>query len=137
MRTLNLIIGQYAFRARLEEQLAPETCRAFLAWLPFRGKLLQARWSGEAGWVPLGDQSLGVGYENHTSFPAPGQILWHPAGMSEAEILVPYGPTRFSSKVGQLAGNHFLTVVEGAELLRRVGQDLAWRGAQDLTIAGE
>lgn len=135
MRTLNVVIGPYAFRARLEEQLAPETCRAFLAWLPFRGKLMQARWSGEAGWVPLGDQSLGVGYENHTSYPAPGQVLWHPAGLSEAEILVPYGPTRFASKVGQLAGNHFLTLIDNPEHLRRLGHDLVWRGAQDITIS--
>lgn len=135
MGTLNITAGQYVFRARLEEQLAPETCRAFVARLPFRGKLVQARWSGEAGWIPLGDLNLGVGYENQTSYPAPGQILWHPAGLSEAELLFPYGATRFSSRVGQLAGNHFLTVTEGAEQLRRLGQELLWRGAVDIVFS--
>ena len=34
---------------------------------------------------------LDVGYENHTSHPAPGEILLYPGGFSETEILFPYG----------------------------------------------
>ena len=30
---------------------------------------------------------------------------------------MPYGRTNFASKAGQLAGNHFLTIVSGAEHL--------------------
>jgi hypothetical protein len=130
MTLLTVRIGPISFAARLESERAPLTTAAFLARLPFEGQLLQARWSGEAGWVPLADYDLGVGYENATSYPAPGQVLWHPPGLSEAEILVPYGSTCFSSRVGQLAGNHFLTIDDEAGALGEVGRRLLREGAQ-------
>lgn len=129
---LHIIITSYHFLARLEVEAAPATCAAFSRLLPYRQKLIHARWSGEACWVPLGDFKLEVGFENHTSYPAPGQILFYPGGYSETEILVPYGPTRFASKLGQLAGNHFLTIVEGRESLAEVGRLALWQGAQDI-----
>ncbi len=118
-----------------EMQKAPRTCAAFMRMLPAEFQLIQARWSGEAAWIPLGDTKLDVPYENHTSYPAPGQILLYPGGISEAEILVPYGSTCFSSKVGQLAGNHFLTVVEGGEHLQAIGRAVLWQGAQAIRFA--
>ena len=40
----------------------------------------------------------------------------------------------FASKLGQLAGNHFLTVVEGREHLRALGRLVLSEGAQDITF---
>jgi hypothetical protein len=106
--------------------------------LPFKSKLVHCRWSGESTWVPLGSTTVGgpggLGFENHTSHPAPGQMLIYPGGISETEILFPYGSTLFSSKVGQLAGNHFATVIEGNDKLAEVGRLTLWEGAQDFTI---
>lgn len=134
MNLLHIIAGAYPFTARLEEVDAPSTCAAFLRLLPYRQKIIHARWSGEACWIPLGDFKLGVGYENHTSHPAPGEILFYPGGFSETEILFPYGATCFSSKLGQLAGNHFLTIIEGREHLRELGRTVLWEGAQDIVF---
>lgn len=111
---------------------APRTCAAFLNRLPFRQKLIQARWSGEAAWIPLGDLDLGVGPEHETSHPAPGELLLYPGGISETEILFPYGTTVFASKFGQLEGNHFLTIVEGRDRLSELGRRVLWEGAQDI-----
>ena len=134
MTVLSIKAGPYEFKARMEEQLAPRTCAAFAQLLPFEQKVIHVRWSGESTWVPLGDFELGVGYENHTSHPAPGQILVYPGGISETEILLPYGGCRFASIVGQLAGNHFLTVCEGNEYLRALGERTLWQGAQDIVF---
>ena len=129
---LKITVANYHFIARFEESAAPITCAEFRKLLPYRQKLIHARWSGEACWIPLGDFKLDVGFENHTSHPAPGQILFYPGGYSETEILFPYGATCFASKMGQLAGNHFLTIIEGQEKLAEVGKLVLWHGAQDI-----
>jgi hypothetical protein len=102
--------------------------------LPLKTKIIQARWSGEAAWIPFGELNLDLGYENHTSYPAPGHLLLYPGGVSETEILFPYGSTMFASRVGQLAGNHFATIYEGNEQLSELGKRVVWEGAQDITF---
>ena len=134
MTTLTITVGPYTYTARMEEADAPQTCAAFAKLLPYTQKIIPARWSGEACWIPLGDFKLNVGYENHTSHPAPGEILFYPGGFSETEILFPYGGCMFSSIVGQLAGNHFLTIESGAEHLRELGELTLWEGAQDVVF---
>jgi len=135
MTLLSITAGPYIFRARLEEERAPKTCEVFSKLLPFEQKVIHVRWSGESTWIPLGDLDVGIGFENHTSHPAPGEILLYPGGYSETEILLPYGGCSFSSIVGQLAGNHFLTVFEGNENLRPLGEMTLWQGAQDIMFA--
>jgi hypothetical protein len=137
MDTIQISVGDLAFVARFESEAAPKTTEAFQGLLPYRQRLIQARWSGESAWIPLGEFELGVGFENHLSYPAPGQILFYPGGYSETEILFPYGPTRFASKMGQLAGNHFLTIIEGQQQLPEVGRRVVWNGAQEILFAAE
>ena len=132
MQHLRVTAGRFTFLARLESKAAPNTCAAFCRALPFASKIVHVRWSGEGVWIPLGDLDFGVGYENHTSYPAPGQIILYPGGISETEILLAYGSVHFASKMGQLAGNHFLTIVEGAENLPELGRTVLWSGAQDI-----
>ena len=129
-----MVGGDLRFVARFERERAPKSCEAFTALLPFRRQLLQARWSGESAWIPLGDFDFGVPAENVTSTPGPGELLLYPSGRSETEILVPSGVTRFSSKYGELAGNHFLTIVEGLELLPELGRRVLWDGAQEMVF---
>ena len=113
---------------------APKTVAAFTRLLPYRQKIIHVRWSGEGCWIPLGDFELGVGFENHTSRPSVGDILFYPGGYSETEIILAYGSCSFASKMGPLAGNHFLTIVEGKEQLRALGNKVLWQGAQDIAF---
>ena|SRR5438045_1795944 len=126
---LEIDVAGIAFSARLEEEAAPNTVAAFRRLLPLDSKLIHARWSGESCWVPFGELDVGVGPENATSYPGRGELLLYPGGVSETEILFPYGPTRFASKAGVLAGNHFATIVDGAEQLRELGPRVLWQGA--------
>jgi Protein of unknown function (DUF3830) len=133
MTDIRITAGPFEFGA-VWEPGAPQTRAAFEPLLPFRNKIIHVRWSGESAWIPLGEMRTGVDFEHHTSHPAPGEILLYPGGYSETEILFPYGGTMFSSIVGQLAGNHFLTVVEGREQLRELGRTVLWEGAQDIVF---
>jgi hypothetical protein len=131
---IEIVVADLRFLAKLESEKAPKTSARFRAMLPLKAKILQARWSGEAAWIPFGDLNLDLGFENHTSYPAPGQLLLYPGGISETEILFPYGSTMFASKAGQLAGNHFATIYEGIDQLVALGQLVVWQGAQDVTF---
>lgn len=135
MTTLQITAGPFTFDARLEREAAPQTCAAFEATMPFIGQIVHVRWSGEGVWIPFGDHDFGVGYENHTSHPAPGQIILYPGGISETEILLAYGGVDFSSKMGQLAGNHFMTLTSGLENLMELGNRVLWKGAQDIAFS--
>jgi hypothetical protein len=132
MSRIMIETGGYRFVGQLLEDKAPKTCARFLSLLPFRNKVIHVRWSGEGCWIPLGDHDFGVPQENLTSYPAPGHVLLYPAALSETEILVSYGAVRFASKVGQLAGNHFITIVEGQDQLAEWGNKVLWSGAQDI-----
>ena len=122
------------FVARFEEELAPQSVVAFRRLLPLESSIIQARWSGQAAWIPFGELDVGVGPENATSYPAAGELLLYPGGVSETELLFPYGPTCFASKAGQLAGNHFATILEGGEHLQELGELVLWHGAQPISF---
>ncbi len=48
--------------------------------------------------------------------------------------MLAYGGVHFASKVGQLAGNHFLTITKGNENLEALGKLTLWKGAQDIVF---
>lgn len=135
MSRINITVGRdIRFVAEFEEKNSPKTVAAFKKMLPYKQRIVHCRWSGEGCWIPLGEFKLDVGFENHTSFPAPGHILWYPGGYSETELIFAYGGVRFASKMGQLAGNHFLTVVEGMERLPEMGRKVLYEGAQEIVF---
>ena len=132
MSLIKIQVATYTFKAKLLTELAPQTCREFLKLLPFKQKIIQARWSGQSAWIPLGDLKLNVTLENETSHPTAGEILFYPGGISETEILFPYGKTIFACKDGIIAGNPFLKIIEGHEKLSELGELILWQGAQDI-----
>ena len=131
---LEIVSNNFRFSARLEEEAAPDTVAAFRRMLPLESRVIHVRWSGESMWIPFGDLELGLGPENATRFPNPGELLLFPGGISEAELLFPYGHVAFGSKAGPLAGNHFATIVQGTELLRDLGVKCLWEGAQEISF---
>lgn len=79
MDEVRITVGADQFTARWERDLSPGTCAAFKALLPFSQKIIHARWSGEACWIPLGAFDLGVDRESTTDRPRPGELLFFPA----------------------------------------------------------
>src|SRR5262249_54894486 len=133
---LHISVSGFELAARWEEDRSPRTVAFVRALLPYESKLVQARWSGQAAWIPMGDYEVGeLGLEDPTSHPAPGQLLLYPGGVSEVEILFTYGDAYFASKAGQLAGNVFASVVDGLEHLPAIGELVLWQGAQAIHLA--
>ena len=132
---LEISAGLFTFEGRFEIDAAPKTCAWFSEQLPFCSKVIHARWSGEAVWVPLGDLESGLPLENHTAHPSRGDVLFYPGGLSETEILFAYGSASFAAKTGSLSGNHFITVVSGIERLTEFGNHVLWQGAQDIEFS--
>ena len=124
---LEITARELRFLARFEEELAPKTVAAFRGILPFDEQIIHCRWSGESNWIPWGDRELGIGPENATSYPHPGELALYPGGQSETELLFPYGYCSFASKAG-----HFATLVKGQEQLKELGRRTLWEGAQPI-----
>lgn len=134
MSKVKVVAGAHTFRGHFEMEKAPNTVAAFRRHMPFKGKIIHVRWSGEGVWVPLGDLNFGVGFENNTCYPAPGQIILYPGGVSETELLLAYGCVNFASKAGQLSGNHFITLTEGLENIYALGRATLFEGAKDISF---
>jgi Protein of unknown function (DUF3830) len=134
---LVISVGDLRFKARLEVEAAPKTVALLRRLLPLHSKIIQARWSGEAAWIPMGELDIELATENATAYPGAGELLFYPGGFSETEILFPYGRTHFASTLGTLAGNHFASVVEGREQLSELGRRVLWDGAQDVRVEEE
>lgn len=136
MGMLRIEVGDLHFSARWEAT-APATIEAIRRMLPIESRVIHCRWSGESVWIPYGEFRPGIDYENHTSHPSPGMLAMYPGGISECEIFFPYGACTTSSKVGQLAANHFASLVPDdgwQDRLREMGRRCLWEGAQPIRI---
>src|SRR5262249_48302048 len=133
MADVMIAAAGFSFAARFEETAAPRTCAAFRKLLPFKQRIIHVRWSGEAMWGPLGALDRGLAYQKAPSYTRPGEVILYPGGVSETEVLIAYGYTNFASKAGQLAGNHFLTILSGHAQLAELGKMTLWKGAQEVS----
>jgi hypothetical protein len=134
MKEIALKIGGLSFKAQLLEAEAPKTCSAFLSGMPIDGKVIHARWSGESVWFPMDSIGIDAPPENQTSHPSRGDLLYYAGGISEKELLITYGSAIFSSKVGQLQGNYFASILIGLDKLMEMGKKTLWEGAQPIWI---
>lgn len=126
-----------SLRARLDHARAPRTVAAFLALLPLKGQLLHARWSGEGIWIPLPDEIFELPAENITSEPLPGQVLLYPGPPGEAEIFIAYGRCRFQQETQALDAHLFMEVTDGLPILKRLGDQTLWQGAQPVQVRSQ
>lgn len=132
--TMHVQIGTRRFLGRLERDAAPRSVAFLESLLPLERPIIHARWSGEALWSPFpSTQTLPP--ENCTCYPRPGQILIYGGGVSEPEILVPYGAAAFASKAGMLAGNHVITLLDDGQSLAKIGHEVLWAGSQTLRLS--
>jgi hypothetical protein len=129
---VRIVVGNFEFSGYFEAS-APLSCAWLQDRLPLEGRLTQARWSGEAAWYPLRTE-VRLGPENAMNSPKPGQILLYAGVDSEPEILFPYGFCKFAWKGGALHGNHVITLVEGLENLRALGESVQQSGAQSFRM---
>jgi|SRR5579885_3568990 len=135
--TLSFRIGSEHFPVRLQRDLAPRSCDYLLGLLPYSGRLIHARWSGEALWAPLTDvvpSGLVLPGESASADPVPGQVLLYAGERSVPELYIPYGVNRFACKHGPLEGNLVLTIVDGLQRLTELGPEVLWKGARELHI---
>ena len=135
--TLTLRFGGERFTAKLRRDLAPRSCEYLLSLLPYRGRVLHARWSGEALWAPLVDvvpSGLSLPRESAVAEPAPGQALLYAGERSVPELYMPYGVNRFACQHGPLEGNLVLSIVDGLSRLTELGSEVLWKGARELHI---
>ena len=137
MTKVMIKIGTDHFSGILLEEKAPQTCEIFKKMLPLKEKVIHVRWSGEGVWIPYGDLTTDLPYENNTCYPAPGEFIFYPGGkgaVSETEILLAYGRVAFACMAGSISGNHFMSITEGRDRLYKIGTKTLWEGAQDIEI---
>ena len=86
--------------------------------------------------IPLGDYDLGgwAWRRQRACLSGPGEILFYPGGYSRRRrSSSPRWALSLCEQGGtQLAGNHFLRLVESKENLRGLGEMCLWEGAQDI-----
>jgi Protein of unknown function (DUF3830) len=135
LSAIRITIAGEIFHARLRNDLAPRSCNRLVDLLPYQGELIHAQWSGQSCWAPLGPAWPSgelLAPESAIAYPAPGEILLYGGDLSEPELLFPYGPTRFASMAGTLAGNPVLKIDQQLAQLSELGRRILRRGGVEL-----
>jgi hypothetical protein len=134
---LRVTIGTESFDERFAMECAPNSCRKLHGLLPYSGRLVHARWSGECLFAPLETQwprTTLLAEENATDHPLPGEILLYAGETSEPELLITYAGARFACISGELSGNRVLVIDGDLKRLAKVGRKVLWEGATLLPI---
>jgi hypothetical protein len=126
-------IGDARFGGRIEHDATPVAASLIERLLPLERRVIHARWSGEAIWVPLGGIAS-VKPERATAYPRPGQVLLYAGEKSEPELLIPYGACAFACTAGALAGSPVITLDASETELRPLGERVLWNGALPFRI---
>jgi hypothetical protein len=135
---VDLIIGDTAFAARLRTDASPFSCRILREMMPIHREVVHARWSGEAIWSPLSaiwPAGLILSREREIHSPNPGDVLLFGGELSEPELLICYGTSRFACKAGPLAGNLVLTISSRLDRLSELGAEILRHGQMRLQIS--
>ena len=107
------------FVARWEDELAPQTVAAFKAILPLDDRVIHCRWSGESTWIPWGDRDLGIGPENATSYPHPGELALYPGGAERDRAPLPVRLLQLREQGGPPLGEPLRDARRGAGAAER------------------
>jgi hypothetical protein len=122
---IDLQVGHLSARVKLAEQLAPKTCEAVLAALPFGGRAVHVQVSGEMfrmlDHAPLPDLAV----EAPTTFQHPGSLIYYP---KSHEIAICYGQARFSGHHGPIDVTPLGEVEADPDQLRALGAMLTDSG---------
>ena len=132
MGQLIIHAGDFTFNARFEEELAPKTVAAFRKAMPFESQAIHVRWSGEAGWIPLGDLDLGAGVRKPHQLPGAG--THHPLPRRNQRDRDPAGLwwRAVREQDGSTRGQPFHHPDLGLENLTTFGKTVLWKGAQKI-----
>jgi hypothetical protein len=129
LKFIEVQVGDEVFRARLDEEGAPETCAALWSALPFGGHAVHAQVSGEMfrmfDHAPLPDLEV----ESASSFQYPGAIGYCP---QVYEIAICYGQARFGSPNGPVDLTPFAEIEGDPARIGRCASALRDTGSQPI-----
>ena len=134
MTGLNITAGPFKFQARFETGLAPKTCEIFQRLLPYQQRVIHVRWSGEAVGFRWARPTWACRRKTRPATRRPARCSSIPAASAKPKSCSAYGGVCFASKMGQLAGNHFITITSPLDDLPKLGKMVLWEGAQAIRI---